>query len=164
MLTAPEPLRRRLQGRSKQALLKACLALRPAATRDPQLQATALALQSCARRVELASREANALQQELTRRLRTLCSWLLALPGVGPISAAQLLVAWSHPGRLKNEAAFARLAGAAPIPASSGQRVRHRLDRGGDRKLNRALHHIIGSRRQTLPLPGFAGQLESRGL
>jgi transposase len=62
------------------------------------------------------------------------------------ISAAQLLNAWSHQGRFRSEAAFASLAGAAPIPASSGQAVRHRLNRGGDRQLNRALHTIILSR------------------
>jgi transposase len=62
------------------------------------------------------------------------------------ISAAQLLNAWSHRGRFRSEAAFASLAGAAPIPASSGQHLRHRLNRGGDRQLNRALHTIILSR------------------
>jgi transposase len=68
---------------------------------------------------------------------------LLAQPGVGPITAAQVLISWSHPGRLRSEAAFAMLAGAAPIPASSGRVVCHRLNRGGDRQLNRALHAIV---------------------
>jgi Transposase IS116/IS110/IS902 family len=63
-------------------------------------------------------------------------------------SAAQLIVAWSHRGRLRSEACFARLAGVAPIPASSGQTQRHRLSRGGDRQLNRALHTIVLHRRQ----------------
>jgi len=63
--------------------------------------------------------------------------------------AAQIALSWSHRGRLVSEAAFARLAGAAPIPASSGQRIRYRLDRGGDRQLNRALHQIILTRRRT---------------
>jgi transposase len=65
--------------------------------------------------------------------------------------AAQVVLSWSHPGRLATEAAFARLAGAAPIPASSGQTVRYRLDRGGDRKLNCALHLILVTRRRTHP-------------
>jgi transposase len=73
---------------------------------------------------------------------------LLDQPGIGPITAAQLLISWSHPGRIRSEAAFARLAGAAPIPASSGKTTRQRLDRGGDRQLNRALHTIILARRQ----------------
>jgi hypothetical protein len=68
---------------------------------------------------------------------------LLAQPGVGPVTGAQVLISWSHPGRLRSEAAFAMLAGAAPIQASSGQVVRHRLNRGGDRQLNRAQHTII---------------------
>ena len=66
-----------------------------------------------------------------------------AKAGVGPVTAAQLLISWSHPGRLRSEAAFAMLAGVAPIPASSGRVVRYRLRRGGDRQLNRALHTIV---------------------
>jgi transposase len=67
-------------------------------------------------------------------------------PGVGPISAAQLLVSWSHAGRLCSEATFAALAGANPIPASSGQVTRHRLNRSGDRQLNGALHTTVVAR------------------
>jgi transposase len=73
---------------------------------------------------------------------------LLDEPGIGPASAAQVLLSWSHHGRFRSEAAFARLAGAAPIPASSGLVFRHRLDPGGDRQLNRALHTIVVSRRK----------------
>jgi transposase len=54
-----------------------------------------------------------------------------------------VLISWSHPGRLRSEAAFAMLAGVAPVEASSGRVVRHRLNRGGDRQLNRALHTIV---------------------
>jgi transposase len=76
---------------------------------------------------------------------------LLDESGVGPIVAAQLIIAWSHHGRVRSEAAFPRLAGAAPIPASSGQTTWHRLSRGGDRQLNRALHTVILHRRQHDP-------------
>src|SRR2546430_17533190 len=76
---------------------------------------------------------------------------LLDQPGVGPLAAAQLLLSWSHKGRIRSEAAFARLAGVAPIPASSGQTVRYRLDRSGDRKLNRALHMILVTRKRSHP-------------
>ncbi|MCX5532712.1 IS110 family transposase [Streptomyces sp. NBC_00006] len=62
--------------------------------------------------------------------------------GIGPVTAATVLVAWSHPGRVRDEAAFAALAGVSPIPASSGNTTRHRLNRGGDRRLNRALNVI----------------------
>ena len=72
-------------------------------------------------------------------------------PASARSSPAQLLVAWSHPGRLRSEAAFARLAGVAPVPASSGQTIRHRLSRGGDRQLNRALHTIVLHRRHHDP-------------
>lgn len=67
---------------------------------------------------------------------------LTNMTGIGPVSAARVLVAWGYPGRLRNEAAFAALAGASPIPASSGKTTRYRLNRGGDRQLNRALNVI----------------------
>ena len=65
---------------------------------------------------------------------------LLEEKGFRAVTAAKCLVAWSHEGRVRSEAAFACLAGVNPIPASSGNTVRHRLNRGGDRKLNSALH------------------------
>jgi transposase len=76
-------------------------------------------------------------------------SWrpdLLELTGGGPIGAATALTAWSHPGRCRDDAAFAMLAGTAPIPASSGKTVRYRLNRSGDRQLDRALHTVTLSR------------------
>ena len=88
--------------------------------------------------------EAEAAEHEAA--IRTIVrSWrpdLLQLTGVGPIVAATVLTAWSHPGRCRDDAAFAMLAGAAPIPASSGKTVRYRLNRSGDRQLNRALHTV----------------------
>ncbi len=88
---------------------------------------------------------------DLTTIVTQVCPELLDLRGVGPVSAAQALVSWSHPGRCRNEAAFAALAGASPIPASSGRTVRHRLNRGGDRALNRALHNIVLTRWRSCP-------------
>ncbi|NLS10008.1 IS110 family transposase [Nesterenkonia sp. MY13] len=67
---------------------------------------------------------------------------LLQEKGFRAISAAKCLAAWSHHGRVRNEAAFASLAGANPIPASSGNTIRHRPNRGGDRSLNNALHMV----------------------
>ncbi len=89
-----------------------------------------------------------ALDTQLATNLTTITTLLKATPaaglltktGIGPITAAIALTAWSHPGRLRSEAAFAALAGVNPIPASSGNTQRHRLNRGGDRRLNRALH------------------------
>jgi transposase len=71
--------------------------------------------------------------------------------GVGPVSAAQAIVSFSHPGRCRSEAAFAALGGTSPIPASSGMTVRHRLNRGGDRALNRAIHAIALVRMRSCP-------------
>lgn len=65
---------------------------------------------------------------------------LLMEKGFRAVAAAKCLVAWSHEGRVRSEAAFACLAGVNPIPASSGNTVRHRLNRGGDRRLNSTLH------------------------
>lgn len=76
---------------------------------------------------------------------------LLEQPGIGPITAAVALTAWSHLGRIRSEAAFASLAGASPIPASSGNTVRHRLNLGGDRRLNRALHMAVVTRMRMDP-------------
>jgi Transposase IS116/IS110/IS902 family len=90
--------------------------------------------------------ETHLHQQAITSIARGWRPDLLAELGVGPIGAATVLGAWSHPGRCRSEAAFAMLAGAAPIPASSGQTVRHRLRRSGDRQLNQALHTIVLTR------------------
>jgi transposase len=76
---------------------------------------------------------------------------LLAAPGVGPVSAAQTIVSFSHPGRCRDDAAFAALAGTNPIPASSGRTTRHRLNRGGDRALNCAVHTIAAARMRCCP-------------
>ena len=113
--------------------------------------ATRLVLRSLARRIEAATLEAAELERELLGHVHALAPRLLDEPGIGPIVAAQLLVAWSHRGRLRSEACFARLAGVAPVPASSGKTTRHRLSRGGDRQLNRALHTIVLHRRQHDP-------------
>ena len=104
-------------------------------------------LRTLARRIQAATLEAAELQARDPRPRAGARTQLLDEPGVGPIVAAQLIVSWSHKGRVRSEAAFARLAGVAPIPASSGQTIRYRLSRGGDRQLNRALHTVILHRR-----------------
>jgi len=71
--------------------------------------------------------------------------------GTGPVSAAQAIVSFSHPGRCRSESAFAALSGTSPLPASSGQTIRHRLNRGGDRALNRAIHTIALVRMRSCP-------------
>jgi len=69
--------------------------------------------------------------------------------GLGALTAAQLLLSWSHAGRIRSEAAFGMLSGTAPVPVSSGRTDRHRLNRLGDRQLNRALHTIMSAKRAT---------------
>jgi transposase len=71
--------------------------------------------------------------------------------GLGMLTAAQLLLSWSHAGRIRSEAAFGMLSGTAPVPVSSGRTDRHRLNRLGDRQLNRALHTIAVSRMRGHP-------------
>jgi len=88
--------------------------------------------------------DAARYEQELAELIRRLSPTLLDEVGIGPISAAKLLVC--DPGRFKSQAAFARCNGTAPIPASSGKTVRHRLNRGGDRQVNNAIHTIALSR------------------
>jgi transposase len=151
IVTAPDRLRGELRGLPLGRLLERCRRLRRVRTAGPDELATRLVLRTLARRIEAATDEAAGLEGEMLALVRTLAPRLLEEPGVGPIVAAQLLVAWSHPGRLRSEAAFARLAGVAPVPASSGQTMRHRLSRGGDRQLNRALHTVVLHRRQHDP-------------
>ena len=132
-------------------LIQRCSRFRRSASRSPDELATVLALRSLARRIEAATAEADELEREILNHVRALVPELLNESGVGPIVAAQLIVSWSHKDRVRSEACFARLAGVAPLPASSGQTIRHRLSRGGDRQLNRALHTVILHRRQHDP-------------
>ena len=88
---------------------------------------------------------------QLTELVEHVAAGLTDRVGIGPVSAAQALVSFSHPGRLANEACFAALAGVSPLQASSGRTNRHRLNRGGDRALNRALHDIAKTRMRCDP-------------
>lgn len=140
---APEPLRQRLRVRSSAELLQACCGLRVAPSQPIEQQATIVAARALARRILALEGEVAELESRLTGLVRAVAPQLVDEPGVGPVCAAWIIVAWSHRGRLRSEAAFAQLAGACPIPASSGQVVRHRLNRSGDRRLNRALHTVV---------------------
>ena len=150
IVTAPDQLRQALQKLPQGRLLERCSRFRRSSGAADELT-TRLVLRSLARRIHAATTEANELEREILTHVRALAPALLDEPGVGPIVAAQLIVSWSHRGRLRSEACFARLAGVAPIPASSGQTTRHRLSRGGDRQLNRALHTIALHRRHHDP-------------
>jgi transposase len=141
-----EDLRHQLRGLDTDELVGRCARLRTLTTHSVEHRATVIALRRCAQRVLALEAEANDLETELEQIGGRVVPGLLAEAGVGPISAAQLYVSWSHPGRLRTDGAFAMLDGSAPIPASSGQTVRYRLNRGGDRQLNCALHTIVLSR------------------
>ena len=104
-----------------------------------------------AKRVLVLDEELFENRQRLTEIVTAEAPELLELRGVGAVTAAIILTVWSHPGRIRSEAAFAAIAGTAPIPASSGNTVRHRLNRGGDRRLNRALNTIVLTRMRTDP-------------
>jgi transposase len=100
-----------------------------------------------AKRVSDLDADLRANQNQLAGLIRaSKAATLLDKTGIGPVTAAIVLAAWSHSGRVRSEAAFAALAGVNPIPASSGNTVRHRLNRGGDRRLNRALHMAVITR------------------
>lgn len=100
--------------------------------------------------IRLAKRAADLDQQIKTNQAtitalirKTKAAPLMDKTGIGPIIAATMLIAWSHPGRVRTEAAFAAIAGVSPLPASSGNTTRHRLNRSGDRRLNHALHMAV---------------------
>ena len=119
---------------------------------DVETTSTVLALRSLARRAHTMLREARELEKAIVAIIRSWRPEVLEEFGVGPIVAATLLCAWSHPGRVHSEAAFAMLAGVAPVPANSGQvTTRHRLNRYGDRHLNQALHTVVRIRIQYQP-------------
>ena len=151
IVTAPEQLRTELQRLPLAQLLRRCSRFRRSDSRPADQLAIVLTLRSLARRIDAATSEADELEREILAHVRALVPALLDERGIGPIVAAQLIVTWSHAGRIRSEACFARLAGVAPLPASSGQTIRHRLSRGGDRQLNRALHTVILHRRQHDP-------------
>jgi transposase len=109
-------------------------------------EAIRLATRTLALDHELGANE-RALLQIVTDTAPT----LLDLPGVGPVNAAIVLTAWSHPGRVRNEAGFAKLGGVCPLEVSTGNNDEHRLNRTGDRQLNRALHSIAKTRMQHDP-------------
>lgn len=146
VVNAPEAERRQLHPLPTGALLKRCAHLRASGARSVEQRFTLVALRSTAQRALALHSEVAALEAHLEALIQDLAPALLAEPGVGPISAAQLLCSWSHAGRLRSEAAFAVLAGVAPVPAPSGQVTRHRLNRAGDRQLNRALYTVVLSR------------------
>ena len=166
-ITAPEPLRSQLPTRSSAALVTACLRLRPDMDRlgDPT-QATKAALRSIAQRARSLTVEARQLERQLHQLSLRAAPRTTAVFALGPDTASALLATiGDNPDRLRSEAAFAHLCGAAPIPASSGKTNRHRLHRGGDRSANRALHIAVVVRlRYHQPTRDYAARRRAEGL
>ena len=145
VITAPDELHRRMKGLSVSALVEEGAKLRPSRSNDPVVAATKAAICSLAHRIQALETELDELAEMINALLVATAPDLLALFGVGPDTAAALLVcAGDNPERLRSEASFAHLCGAAPIPASSGKSTgRYRLDSGGDRQANSALWRIV---------------------
>ncbi|MEV4483934.1 IS110 family transposase [Micromonospora coxensis] len=145
VLTAAEPLRTHLRGMRVDQLIAHCAgSAADHADMGQPSTATMIALRSLARRHRTLTAEIIDLDRLITPLVEQINPRLTALHGVGADVAGQLLVtAGDNPERLRSEAAFAMLCGAAPLPASSGRTNRHRLNRGGDRQANAALYRIV---------------------
>lgn len=142
LVTAPPSLRDTLRGLTTTALVKKCAGMR--LTGDLAEAGTKRILRSLAHRIHHLTTEADTLQQTLTELTEQANPQLTAAFGVGPDTAAALLIAaGDNPERIHTEAGFAALCGTSPIPASSGQTDRMRLNRNGDRQANAALHRIV---------------------
>jgi transposase len=147
LVTADPAVREPLSGLSARTLVRTCTNLADSAGATTATAAAVYTLRLLARRIEQLSAEARDLQQRITGALTACAGQLLKPVGIGPDSAAALIiVAGDNPERLRSEASFAALCGASPVQASSGKTQRHRLNRGGDRQANAALHRIVISR------------------
>ncbi len=147
VFTAPQPLRERFFGLSKTELVNQAAALRPRDNGDVVSYATKVALKTLGQRVQLLDAQISQIRHMLPPLINAAAPDLLDVYGVGVDNAAILLVAaGDNPERLKSETAFAHLCGVAPLPASSGKVIRHRLNRGGNRQANHALYQVVISR------------------
>ncbi len=147
VLTAPEPIRIRFKDRYKTSLVSEAANMRPRQGSDPVIFTTNIVIRDLARRIKALNTEMGNTDRILTALIGDTAPSLLELDGLGPDSAATLLVtAGDNSERLHSEQAWAHLCGVTPIPASSGKTVRYRLNRGGDRQANAALYRIVLTR------------------
>jgi transposase len=165
LVTGPEELRARFARHPAARLAAGLAALRPRPGDVPGY-ATRAALRELGRRARFLEDQITRLDELISPLVTGRAPGLLALPGVGPHTAALLLIAaGDHPERLRSEAAWAHLCGAAPIPASSGKITRHRLNPGGDRQANRALWQIVITRMSSHPATrAYAARRGKEGL
>jgi transposase len=170
LLTGPAALRQALVGQTTRELLGTCRRFRadkrPAEAADPVTAAAKITLRRLARRIAALTEEIEELDAELRPLVTLAAPALMAVYGVGTEVAAQLLTtAGDNPDRLRSEAAFAQLCGTAPLPASSGRTTRHRLNRGGDRHANYALHIIALVRLSShQPTRAYAARRRAEGM
>jgi transposase len=170
VLTGPADLRQALAGQTTHELLATCRRLRsrerPTHAAEPVIAATKITLRRLARRIAALTAEVDELDAELRPLVTQAAPALMEVYGVGTEVAGQLLVtAGDNPDRLRSEAAFAQLCGTAPLPASSGRTTRHRLNRGGDRHANFALHIIALVRLSSHPpTKAYAARRRADGL
>ena len=146
ILTGPDDLRARFARHTAAALIAGLASLRPRPG-DVAGHATRVAVRELGRRAVFLDGQLERLDELIIPLVSAQAPGLLALYGIGPHTAALLLIAaGDHPGRLRSEAAWAHLCGAAPISASSGKVTRYRLNSGGDRQANHALWRIAFTR------------------
>ena len=147
IITGPAELREQLRHLPTAKIITRCARLRPGHQLGDPAHATKTALRRLARRHQQLNEEITDADREIAQLVAETTPELIALPGVGPEVAGQLLTtAGDNPHRITSEAAFAHLCGVAPVPASSGRTHRHRLNRGGDRHANSALWSIVLTR------------------
>lgn len=163
--TAPERLREGLRGLPTKHLAGKAARFRCATGMVDPASATRFAMRSVARRHRVLSEEISELDAHIERLVEEAAPGLVALDGVGPDTAATLLIAaGDNPERLRSEASFAHLCGAAPVQASSGKVVRHRLNPGGNRDANRALHVVVLNRMRRDPrTQGYVARRTAEG-
>jgi transposase len=147
LVAAPEEVRSKYRGMSNKARAKAMAVSRPSGDPAASVAATLMTLKRMGARYLFLSQEISDTDAELEQIISTHAPAILDVNGVGTVIASQLLVTFGdNPARMTSEAAFAALAGAAPVPASSGKTNRHRLSRGGDRQANSSLYRIVLAR------------------
>ena len=152
LVTAPAELREHIRPLPRERRAKACAALTCPAGADRQTRVLHQALARLGQRIAALAEVAAELEEQITEIVEDMAPGLVAAEyGLGYLSAAQILLSWSHTGRIRTEQAFAMLSGTAPVPVSSGRTDRHRLNRLGDRQLNRAIHTIAVTRMRCHP-------------
>jgi len=152
LVTAPAQLREQLRPLPRVRRARACAELACPHDADRLTRVTHQTLIRLGQRIAALAEIAAGLEAQIAAIVEDMAPGLVAAePGLGALSAAQILLSWSHAGRIASEAAFAMLSGTAPVPVSSGRTDRHRLNRLGDRQLNRAIHVIAVNRMRHHP-------------